>query len=227
MVIPLGDIQTPTGTIQFQIDGVNFGAPVTLADDEANSGPDSSLTVGTHAVTAVYSGDSTYPGETASLTQTVESTSQVRGNAYTITSLADLGVGTGPYGDLRVRDHPGQRESWKHHRFRRDRDDPTDECAARAECQRDHRRSRPVIADSARRRFLVELQDLHGGYRGDGQHFRFDHRRRACEHGRRRARCVRQYVFDGLRCHWQFCRVWWWRCLSLRRHLFLQRAHDV
>ena len=101
MVIPLGEAKTPTGTIQFQVDGVNLGETVSLVDGDAYSGPISSLTVGTHTVTAVYSGDSTYPGATSSLTQTVESPSQATGNVYTVTSLVDVGTGTGPYGDLR------------------------------------------------------------------------------------------------------------------------------
>ena len=76
VVNPIGDTQAPTGTVQFQIDGVNLGAPVTLADDEATSVPVTSLTAGTHTITAVYSGNATYPAETVSLTQTVENLSR-------------------------------------------------------------------------------------------------------------------------------------------------------
>src|SRR5204862_423890 len=47
---------TPTGTVQFKIDGSDFGTPVTLSAGSATSGSTSSLTVGTHTVTAVYSG---------------------------------------------------------------------------------------------------------------------------------------------------------------------------
>jgi MBG domain/Bacterial Ig-like domain (group 3)/Right handed beta helix region len=101
MVMPLGDAQTPTGTIQFQIDGVNFGAAVPLADGAATSGLATSLTVGTHTITAVYSGDATFPGQTATMTQTVESPSQVTGEVYTVTSLGDTGTGSGTSGDLR------------------------------------------------------------------------------------------------------------------------------
>jgi MBG domain/Bacterial Ig-like domain (group 3)/Right handed beta helix region len=101
MVMPLGDAQMPTGTIQFQIDGVNFGAAVPLADGAATSGLATSLTVGTHTITAVYSGDATFPGQRATMTQTVESPSQVTGEVYTVTSLGDTGTGSGTSGDLR------------------------------------------------------------------------------------------------------------------------------
>jgi len=48
---------SPTGTVQFNIDGSAFGSPVTLASGAATSGTTSTLAAGTHTVTAVYSGD--------------------------------------------------------------------------------------------------------------------------------------------------------------------------
>jgi hypothetical protein len=48
---------TPTGSVQFVIDGVNFGSPVTLVGGSATSASISTLFVGTHTVTTVYSGD--------------------------------------------------------------------------------------------------------------------------------------------------------------------------
>jgi hypothetical protein len=51
---------TPTGSVQFTIDGANFGAPMALGSPSsatsatATSGSISALTVGTHAVDAVY-----------------------------------------------------------------------------------------------------------------------------------------------------------------------------
>ena len=60
-----------TGTIQFQIDGTNFGSPVALSGGTATL-TTSSLSVGTHSVTASYGGDSNFAGSTSSaLTQTV------------------------------------------------------------------------------------------------------------------------------------------------------------
>ncbi|HJV33801.1 Ig-like domain repeat protein, partial [Geomonas sp.] len=54
-----------TGTVQFQIDGANFGAPVPVNSSwpfvtPSVSMPISTLTAGTHSVTAIYSGDATY-----------------------------------------------------------------------------------------------------------------------------------------------------------------------
>jgi hypothetical protein len=58
---------TPTGTVQFNIDGSAFGSPVTLTSGSATSGTTSALTVGTHTVTAVYSGATNYAASTATL----------------------------------------------------------------------------------------------------------------------------------------------------------------
>src|SRR5208282_1946855 len=59
---------TPTGTVQFVIDGTNFGSPVGLsAGGSASSGSISTLTEGIHAVTATYSGDTNFQGTTGTL----------------------------------------------------------------------------------------------------------------------------------------------------------------
>ena len=47
---------TPTGTIQFQVAGTDVGSPVPLTDGSA-SFTDSELTIGHHAVTAIYTSD--------------------------------------------------------------------------------------------------------------------------------------------------------------------------
>ncbi len=46
-----------TGTVQFQVDGVDFGAPVSILAGVATSADVSTLTIGTHPVTAAYLGD--------------------------------------------------------------------------------------------------------------------------------------------------------------------------
>jgi subtilase family protein/Big-like domain-containing protein/fervidolysin-like protein len=51
---------TPTGTVQFKIDGVDFGAPVALAGGSATSGSTTTLSVASHSITAVYSGDGSF-----------------------------------------------------------------------------------------------------------------------------------------------------------------------
>lgn len=48
---------TPTGTVQFQIDGADFGAPVSLSGGAANL-TTSTLAAGSHSITAVFTSDS-------------------------------------------------------------------------------------------------------------------------------------------------------------------------
>jgi hypothetical protein len=62
---------TPTGTVQFQIDGSNLGSPVNLNGGQAVSVATSNLSVNGHTVKVVYSGDTNFTGNNATLTQTV------------------------------------------------------------------------------------------------------------------------------------------------------------
>ena len=62
---------TPTGTVQFQIDGTNFGTAVTLVGGNATSGAASALSAGSHSIQAMYSGDANFSPGTGTLTQTV------------------------------------------------------------------------------------------------------------------------------------------------------------
>lgn len=57
----------PTGTVQFKIDGGNFGSPVTLLNGNATSAVTSSLVAGNHTVTAAYSGDANYTASSGTL----------------------------------------------------------------------------------------------------------------------------------------------------------------
>ncbi|MGH2717887.1 MAG: beta strand repeat-containing protein [Actinomycetota bacterium] len=83
---------TPTGTVQFSIDGVNFGTPVALsASGVATSMSTSSLAVANHAVTATYLGNTLYAQATASLTQMVN-------KASTTTTLGSSDAGSGLLG---------------------------------------------------------------------------------------------------------------------------------
>ena len=68
-----------TGSVQFKIDGVNFGLPVAISGGSATSGSTSSLTLGNHNVTAVYSGDNNFTGSQGSLTQLVASPVKING----------------------------------------------------------------------------------------------------------------------------------------------------
>ncbi|MGA9526766.1 MAG: Ig-like domain-containing protein, partial [Terriglobales bacterium] len=58
---------SPTGTVQFYIDSTAFGSGVTLASGSATSGSISTLAVGNHVVTAIYSGDTNNSGSTGTL----------------------------------------------------------------------------------------------------------------------------------------------------------------
>jgi hypothetical protein len=56
---------TPTGTIQFMIDGTNAGTPIAIAAGAA-AYTLPTLTAGSHTITASYSGDSTFAALTIS-----------------------------------------------------------------------------------------------------------------------------------------------------------------
>jgi hypothetical protein len=58
---------SPTGTVQFYVDGSAFGSAVTLSGGTATSSNTTSLSVGTHTVTATYSGDSANLGSSGTL----------------------------------------------------------------------------------------------------------------------------------------------------------------
>jgi subtilase family serine protease len=53
-----------TGTVQFKVDGVSSGVPVLVANDQATY-TTTTLTGGSHAVTAVYSGELNFQGSTS------------------------------------------------------------------------------------------------------------------------------------------------------------------
>jgi hypothetical protein len=58
---------TPTGTVQFVLDGNNFGSPVSLAGGSATSSAIPTLSVSTHKVSAVYNGDTNFTTSTGTL----------------------------------------------------------------------------------------------------------------------------------------------------------------
>jgi hypothetical protein len=62
---------TPTGTVQFKVDGSNFGPAVALSNGSAHSQSTSSLTPGNHSVEAIYNPDPGFTGSNATITQTV------------------------------------------------------------------------------------------------------------------------------------------------------------
>ncbi len=77
-----------SGTIQFQTNGVNFGAAATLVAGSAGSGSTGNLPRGNNTITAVYSGDSNYLATTNALTQVVTNHPPVaNANSYTRNGL--------------------------------------------------------------------------------------------------------------------------------------------
>jgi uncharacterized repeat protein (TIGR03803 family) len=65
-ITPTSGSGTPTGSIQFSIDGSNFGTPLTLSSGSASIST-AALTAGTHTISATYSGDSNFQGGTVTL----------------------------------------------------------------------------------------------------------------------------------------------------------------
>ena len=63
---------TPTGTVQFLVDGTDFGTAVTLAGEAPTSPSTTLLGAGNHTVEADYSGDSNYSANTGIYTQVVD-----------------------------------------------------------------------------------------------------------------------------------------------------------
>ncbi len=99
----VGHGNTPTGTVQFSVDGVNLGGPVGVSGGVAVSSATPLLSVGQHTVTANYSGDDSYGASSGSFTQTVEPLMSAAsrapqgqvGQPYRFTP--ELGNGTAPY----------------------------------------------------------------------------------------------------------------------------------
>jgi hypothetical protein len=88
---------TPTGTVQFQIDGSNFGSPTTVTSVGSGQATASltisTLAVGTHTVTATYGGDANFSGSTGSLSggQVVTAVNNAGGNVA-VTFNANSGM---------------------------------------------------------------------------------------------------------------------------------------
>jgi hypothetical protein len=82
---------TPTGTVQFRVDGSDVGAPVALAAGAATSAPVSGLAPGGHTIEAVYAGDEAYTSSSATMEQTT-------GDGVAAVTVG-VPAGATPYGD--------------------------------------------------------------------------------------------------------------------------------
>ncbi len=73
---------TPSGKVQFQIGGTNFGQAVALVNGTATSGSSTALALGNHSVTVIYNGDGNFTNGLGRFTQSVQ-------KIGTTTSLSD------------------------------------------------------------------------------------------------------------------------------------------
>ncbi|MEQ1644529.1 MAG: Ig-like domain repeat protein, partial [Pyrinomonadaceae bacterium] len=89
--IPPGNI--PVGTVQFVIDGLNAGAPVTLNGSGVATFSTSTLSIGNHPVVANYSGNSSFTPSSGTLAG-----GQVVGKANTTTTVTAAPVGPSVFG---------------------------------------------------------------------------------------------------------------------------------
>jgi hypothetical protein len=80
----------PTGSVQFQVDGSNFGTPVIIVNGSATSTATTGLSAGGHTIEAIYSGDSNYSA-TTSATTTVRIVNNVAGD-FDGDGKSDVGI---------------------------------------------------------------------------------------------------------------------------------------
>jgi hypothetical protein len=69
---------TPTGTVQFSVDGSSYGSAVTLNNGAAQMSD--ALASGSHTIAAAYSGSTTFAASSSSMTQTVNTSGSTRTN---------------------------------------------------------------------------------------------------------------------------------------------------
>jgi hypothetical protein len=107
-------VGTPSGSVQFVVDGVDAGGPVPLTGGTASYST-SSLAPGSHTVSASYSGDSHYNGDSSSpFTQTVSTTSSGGGGSSGTTGGS--GSISGQHASHHHRKH---HKRHKHHKHKR------------------------------------------------------------------------------------------------------------
>ena len=95
-----GNTTTPTGTVTFAVDGTTAGSAVTLTSGAASYTLSAGFTtIGSHTITATYSGDSNYLSASNSLTITVSSTVSTGSGSISMTSSpATLTITSGTSG---------------------------------------------------------------------------------------------------------------------------------
>jgi sugar lactone lactonase YvrE len=86
---------TPTGTVQFSVDGSNYGAPVTLGSSGTATVSISSLSGGQHVINATYSGDNTFASSAATPPLTLTIATAATSTILTATVNGTTAVATG------------------------------------------------------------------------------------------------------------------------------------
>ncbi|MCW2780422.1 MAG: hypothetical protein JWR35_871 [Marmoricola sp.] len=108
----------PGGSVQFVVDGANFGSPVAVTAGSATSAALSGLPLGNHTVTAVYGGDANFATSTSApvvfrvrnpllpttTTETVSPGSTVYGQSITLGSTVTAADGGTPTGSVTFTD---------------------------------------------------------------------------------------------------------------------------
>jgi hypothetical protein len=86
---------SPSGHVQFRINGALYGAPVALVNGSATAPATASLGAGAHAVTATYSGDANFTaGTPATLTQNVSASNDAFAGRLTLAGATATATGS-------------------------------------------------------------------------------------------------------------------------------------
>jgi hypothetical protein len=84
---------SPTGTVQFQVNGVNIGSPVQLVNGVASLTTSELTVVGSDAISAIYSGDANDAGSTSTaFNETVKSVHDGDINGDEMVDAADVAL---------------------------------------------------------------------------------------------------------------------------------------
>jgi uncharacterized repeat protein (TIGR03803 family) len=86
-VMPTAGNAIATGSVQFQIDHINSGSPVTLSGGSASLSA-TTLSAGTHTITAIYNGDYDFLPSTGTLNQQVSATPLLENGVLAIPGTA-------------------------------------------------------------------------------------------------------------------------------------------
>ncbi|HWG21097.1 MAG TPA: Ig-like domain repeat protein [Terracidiphilus sp.] len=80
-------LPTPTGTVQFKVDGANYGSPVALSSGVASTSV-TGLSSGSHTLSALYLGDANYAASSAAVSVSITVSAPPPAAATTMVTLA-------------------------------------------------------------------------------------------------------------------------------------------